>query len=277
MCASARYGPASRTRPPTRGWPHSPERVGRDAERRSCRTAARAAAHPEVTARRRTLEAAAAQERVIAALRATGDLRVADRLQRCMEAMTTRRNGAGWPWACWTSGGCAWCGATIKRRWWAGMRRWIMEEGAPVSLAVLPLPDHPAGLRASVARLRRALRDVRDRAARRSASWRGVALAGMSTGDGSAFVLVRHPGIARRGVVDILRKRWPEVAVVEADALEPSWSMSTQDAAELARIRRGVEPLRIVALPQRAADTAALDIIGVNRVPVAVEPMPMVF
>lgn len=46
---------------------------------------------------RRTLEAAAIQEHVIAALRATGDLHVADRLQRCMEAMTTRRDGAGWP------------------------------------------------------------------------------------------------------------------------------------------------------------------------------------
>jgi hypothetical protein len=53
--------------------------------------------------------------------------------------------------------------------------------------------------------------------------------------------------------------------------------MSTEDAAALARIRRGVEPLRIVVLPQRAADTAALDMLGVNGAPVAVEPMPIAF
>jgi hypothetical protein len=61
------------------------------------------------------------------------------------------------------------------------------------------------------------------------------------------------------------------------DAAEPSWETPTENAAELARTRRGVEPLRIVVLPQRAADALALDILGANGAPVVVEPMPIAF
>lgn len=229
-----------------------------------------------MTARRRTLGAAAAQERIIASLLPTGDLHVADRLRRCMDAMTSRRNGGGYPWTC-RGAGCVWCGRTRARRWWTGLRRWIVSGGAPVSLAVLPLHHRPGELRAQVARLRRALRDVRDRATRRRATWRSVALAGMATGDGTAFVLVSHPGPARSEVAAVLRKRWPEVAVVDADALEPSWAMPTEDAAELARIRRGVEPLRVVVLPQREVDRAAHGLTRVDPAPIAVEPMPIAF
>lgn len=229
-----------------------------------------------MTARRRTQEAAAAQKRVIEALRTTGHTYAADRLLRCMEAMTSRRNGGGYPWTC-RGAGCAWCGRTRARRWWTGLRRWIASGGAPVSLAVLPLPHRPGTLRAAVVRLRRALRDVRDRTARRRASWRGVALAGMATGDGVVFMLVSHPGTARSEVAATLRKRWPAAVFQDVGAAEPRWSMPTEDAAELARVRRGVEPLRIVVLPQRAAEATALDMIGVNRVLVAVEPMPVVF
>ena len=48
-----------------------------------------------MTIRRRTAEMAAEQARVIAALEATGDTRVAGRLRRCMEAMSSRRLGDG--------------------------------------------------------------------------------------------------------------------------------------------------------------------------------------
>lgn len=89
----------------------------------------------------------------------------------------------------------------------------------------------------------------------------------MATGDGTAFVLINHPDVARSEVTAVLRKRWPEVAVVDVDALGPCWSISTEAAAELARIRRGIEPLRAVVLPQRKTDPAAM----------AVEPMPIVF
>jgi hypothetical protein len=97
----------------------------------------------------------------------------------------------------------------------------------------------------------------------------------MATGD-SAYVLVSHPGIERSEVADTLRKRWPAAVLQGVGAVEPSWMMATEDAAELARVRRGVEPLRIVVLPQRAADATALDLLGVNGAPVAVEPMPIV-
>lgn len=230
-----------------------------------------------MTARRQTLERAAAQEGVIAALLATGHLHVADRLGRCMAAMVSRRNGGGYPWTC-RGAGCAWCGKTRARRWWLGLRRWTTSEGGPVSLAVLPLRHRPGGLRTAVARLRRALRDVRDRAARRRPSWGSVALAGMATGDGAALLLINHTGIPRAELTAVLRKRWPEVAVVDADAPEPSWSMSTEDAAELARIRRGVEPLRIVVLPQRAADAEERG-RGASAGGAAawLEPMPIAF
>ena len=102
-------------------------------------------------------------------------------------------------------------------------------------------------------------------------------MAGMATCDGTAFVLVSHPGMARSEVAKVLRKRWPAAVLQDAGAAEPHWSMSTEDAAEVARIRRGVEPLRIVVLPQHAAAAAAADKIGRNGAPVMVEPMPILF
>ena len=157
------------------------------------------------------------------------------------------------------------------------MRAWIRKDGAPISLAVLSSPNHPAGLRARVARLRRAFRDVCDRAARRHASWRAVAMAGMAAGDGTALVLVRHPGIARAEVADVLGRRWPDAAVGDAVALEPSWAMATEDAADLARARRGVEPLRIVVPAQRAADVEARRRAATGSPTPFFEAMPIAF
>ena len=53
-----------------------------------------------MTARPRTVEKAAVQREIIAALRTTGDLRVADSLQRCAEVRLSRRHGSGWPETC---------------------------------------------------------------------------------------------------------------------------------------------------------------------------------
>ncbi len=138
-------------------------------------------------------------------------------------------------------------------RWWRGLRHWVEQDGAPVSLAVLPLGHGPGRLRAAATRLRRACRDVRDRAARRSRRWRGVVLAGMATGAGVALVLVGHAGVGRAEVVRALSRRWPGVAVGDPAAALPSWIMSADDAAELARARRGAEPLRVVVAAQRGA------------------------
>jgi hypothetical protein len=75
-----------------------------------------------------------------------------------------------------------------------------------------------------------------------------VALAGMVTGNASALVLVRHSGIDRVEVADVLRGRWPELTISDLGSASPCWALSVEDAVELARARRGVEPLRIVVL-----------------------------
>ena len=66
-----------------------------------------------------------------------------------------------------------------------------------------------------------------------------------------------------------LRRRWPDVVVKDLEQEEPTWAMTADDAADLGSRRRGVEPLRIVVMPQR-----------VQRVTVApapvIEPMPVV-
>ncbi|MBD0272922.1 MAG: hypothetical protein ICV73_13465 [Acetobacteraceae bacterium] len=229
-----------------------------------------------MTARPRTIEKATLQREIITALRAAEDPRAADRLQRCLEVRLSRRHGSGWPWTCRASG-CAFCGPAPARRWWRGIERWIGEEGAPVSLVVLPLGRRPGGLRTAVARLRRALRDVRDRAARRRPAWGGVAVAGMATGDDTAFLLVRHHGVSRHEIAAVLRRRWPAAVVGEVGAAEPSWPMSAEGAVELARARRGVEPLRIVVMAQRGVDTFGRGRAAAHDTAEPVAPMPIAF
>ena len=136
-------------------------------------------------------------------------------------------------------------------RWWRGLRHWVAQDGGPVSLAVLPLGHEAGRLRAAVSRLRRACRDVRDRAAGRSGRWRGVVMAGLATAEGTVLVLVGHAGVERADVDRVLGKRWPEASIGTDGEVLPSWSMSAADAAELARLGRGVEPLRVVVPAQR--------------------------
>ncbi|MBD0272519.1 MAG: hypothetical protein ICV73_11390 [Acetobacteraceae bacterium] len=99
----------------------------------------------------------------------------------------------------------------------------------------------------------------------------------MVTGDGAALVLVRHPGIPREEVAEVLRWRWPNLTVSDVGAVSPSWAMSIEDAAELAGTRRGIEPLRIVILAQRAADASAGQRTARYVPPPPVEPMPVAF
>jgi hypothetical protein len=81
--------------------------------------------------------------------------------------------------------------------------------------------------------------------------WRTVCFAGLAGGDGSAFILVEHEGVERCEVVKVLQRRWPEVVLKNLDNETPTSTIMTDDAADLARFRRGVEPLRLVVLPQR--------------------------
>ena len=75
--------------------------------------------------------------------------------------------------------------------WWCGMSQWAA--AATSSLAIVRI-DSSTGLSNAVRRLRRGLRDVRDRMARRSRRWRDVGFAGMIGGDGTALVMVTHRG-----------------------------------------------------------------------------------
>ena len=188
-----------------------------------------------------------AQRQVISALRSIGEIDLAARLEGCMMARRERHGGDGWPKTC-RSAGCIWCRRALMRGWWAGMGQWAA--GSMASLATIPL-NSSAGLRAAVHRLRRGLRDVRDRMARRRYPWRDVGFAGLGGGDSVALVMVSHQGIDRGEVLDALCRRWPEVMLKNLDQEAPTWAMAAEDAADLARHGRGVEPLRIAIMPQR--------------------------
>ena len=213
-------------------------------------------------------EAEAMQSGVIATLLSTGNVDFAHRIRRCQQERASRRGGMGfgWPWRC-RSPGCWSCRRSAGWRWWLGMLHWAKETGGPVSLAVVPLRHEPGGLRAAVARLRRSLRDFRDRTARSRPSWSSMAIAGMATANQTALLLIRHGDLSRREVADTLGRRWPSCMVGDLGTVSPSWTMPNADAIELARIRRGVEPLRILVLDRRSAVS----------MPLPAEPMPTLF
>jgi hypothetical protein len=189
-----------------------------------------------------------AQQEVIAALCEIGDPDLTARLQRCMSARQQRHYGDGWPYSC-RSSACFWCRRAIIRGWWSGIRYWS-EAATTSSLAIIRMRP-PAGLPDAVRALRRSLRDVRDRTARRFRRWRTVSIAGLVGGDHRALLLISHEGVERREVIDVLRRRWPDVALKDPENEEPVWAMTPDDAADLGSRRRGVEPLRILVMPQR--------------------------
>jgi hypothetical protein len=117
----------------------------------------------------------------------------------------------------------------------------------------------------AVKRFRRGLRDARDRAALRDQRWGGVAMAGMLDRS-QMLVLLRHPGISRDEVWSRLARRWPDVIMRDTDMVVPSSSMTAEHAADLARRKRGIEPLRVVVPAQVAASSVQ-----------AIDPVPMTF
>jgi hypothetical protein len=188
----------------------------------------------------------AAQQEVITALRGIDEFDLAARVERCMAARHQRRGGDGWPFTC-RSAACAWCRPPMIRSWWNGMRRWTAE--ATSSLAIISRHSS-AGLPDAVLRLRRGLRDVRDRVARRRNRWRDVCCTGMAGGDGTALVMITHEGVDRHEVEDVLHRRWPEVVVKGLEREVPTWAMTADDAACIGRCRRGIGPMRVVVMPQ---------------------------
>lgn len=214
-------------------------------------------------------EAEAEQVEIISMLRDVGAHDLADRLLRCQQARLARRGSATttWPWRC-GGVGCWACRRTAMRRWWAGICHWAADAGFPFTLIHLSSPseNHEPVLRA--ARFRRRLRDARDKAARRDARLAHVAFAGMVCGDASALVLAQHPSIAQRRIVEMVCGGGQGSMVGTADLLSPTWAMSPEHVVQLAMARRGIEPLRVVVMPQRTTQTA---VIGCGEMP----PLPI--
>ncbi len=102
-------------------------------------------------------------------------------------------------------------------------------------------------------------------------------MAGMATGDGTALLLIRHKGVTRQEVAATLWRRWSTAVVRDVGAVGPSWPMPVEDAAELARTRRGVEPLRILVLAQRAADAGRPGRANAHDAAEPFAPMPIAF
>jgi hypothetical protein len=199
------------------------------------------------------------QAAVISILVMIGRHDIAARIARCQQERQ-HRQPAQYPWRC-GSAGCWQCRRTAMYRWWRRFRVW-RGDVQDTSLAVLTINgDLIAGTR----RLRKGMRDIRDRMTRDDPRWASVAMAGL-VGDRVAVTLVKHPGLARADVWWALAGRWPDIVLTEIDNATPSNAMLADDAVSLALCRRGIEPVRIIVLEQV---TASHDPWG--------EPMPMVF
>jgi hypothetical protein len=85
----------------------------------------------------------------------------------------------------------------------------------------------------------------------------------MIGGNHTALMLISHEGVDRRELLDVLRRRWPDVVLKDLENEKPAWAMTPDEAADLGMRRRGVEPLRILVMPQK-----------ISRVTVA--PMPVI-
>ena len=209
----------------------------------------------------------AVQAQVIAILHENGDFDLADRLTRCMRARQERYFGTGWPFSC-RNAGCFFCHRAMVRGWSAGFRDWAQQANA-ATLAIIRIPSTIA-IFEGVRWLRRGLRDVRDRTARRKRAWRPVCFGGLACGDARALIMIPHDGVSRQELYDTMSNRWPDLVLQDVADEQPSWEMTSQDAADLGMRRRGIEPLRISIMTQRATRVA------VTSTPVIVEPMPVV-
>ena len=141
------------------------------------------------------LDAELHQSAVIDTLVASGDDDLAIRLARCQFERQHRQ--PGWPWRCHMPG-CWACRRTVVRRWWRGFRLWL--DDPATSLVVIPLDGDPI---TAIRKVRKSLRDVRDRAACHRRHWRSVAMAGLVS-ENCVMLLVQHAGINRAAAWSML-------------------------------------------------------------------------
>ena len=213
---------------------------------------------PRLT-REAIIEAESRQAEVIAALTITGEGDLARRMTNCQSARLWRDGSF---LRCCRLAGCFSCRRPVIRKWWVALMEWA---GPEATLVSIPLGADVIG---EMHALRRGLRDVRDRAAYRRPAWREVAFGGIVSG-ATAVVWVVHPNIPQAALLAVLRQRWPNTAVLSPVGNEPSWAMDTDTAVRLSVLRRGIEPMRAVVMPQGALNQPAP-----AEVPY-LEPMPM--
>jgi len=206
----------------------------------------------------------AKQQQVISLLNKIGHHDLAARLERCTTARQQRHYGDGWPYSC-RSSACFWCRRAMVRGWWAGIRYWS-EAAATLSLAIISIRS-PAGLSDAARRLRRGLRDVRDRTARRFRRWRTVSFAGMTGGDHRSLVLISHLGIDRQDVLDVLNRRWPDVVLKDLAQEEPTWTMTPGEAADLGtnKLHMAGTEAQIHMAQRHTRDDRTAERVGIQR------------
>jgi hypothetical protein len=210
-----------------------------------------------MTTQRETKLSYTEQQAVIRALYSVDEPDLAARLGRCMTAHRSRHHGDGRSFSC-QSAACLWCRRAMLQGWWAGICDWAETASSLVVLSI----GSPVGLPNVTRHLRRAIRDVRDRVARSRNPWREVGFAGLLGGDRRALVIASHQGIERCEVLDVMRRRWPDVIIKKLGQEEPTWKMFLGDAAELGRCHRGVEPLRVVVMPQQEREMTTSSLVG---------------
>lgn len=206
---------------------------------------------PRRSVRRTKAEMAAAADKQVAVVEALRDLErhdVAARLERCMATRLGRRGdpvaARTWGYRCGKAG-CSYCGRTCQHRAWRSCLRWCRGL-AQRSLAVVPLPNQPGGLKNATAAIRRALRDIRDGEAVKSRRWLDVGFAGVVVGD-AAWLVVVHDRLDRQEVARVVRRRWPAAQLSGDIDRSPPFSFTTADRVELALLRRGgEEPFKVV-------------------------------
>ena len=100
--------------------------------------------------------------------------------------------------------------------------------------------------------------------------WRTVSFAGMIGGNHTVLMLISHEGIGRRELQEVLWRRWPDVVLKDLAQEEPIWEMTAQEAADLGMRRRGVEPLRIMVMPQKITRVTVAPLREIGPMPVLV-------
>ena len=73
--------------------------------------------------------------------------------------------------------------------------------------------------------------------------------------------------VDRAEFVKAVQRRWAGATVTDLTDQAPSSEMTLRDAIELAALRRGIEPLRLLVLPQRDPILPTMTII---------DPMPVI-